>query len=262
MTFGKLIGVFLLAAAAMNILFLTWFPIEDNDIWWLPAAGREMVQSGGILKSDVWSCTINGQSWLNKYIPFEILVYMLYAKGGANALIALRSFFALLSAAAMFGIAALWGRRENSPALNIPLAASLLTLTGLLAAPRMFVRPELCSLVCFAIAVCLWENQRGKNVQIPGKHLPDPGDRPAIPSGSSASVHAAEPLPKSGGLFGCLFTGSPDRADPLLYRTSFGDGCAGVGCSSGRGPHIRHPRCGQSRRLHERDSWWAWRARN
>ena len=164
MTFGKLIGVFLLAAAAMNILFLTWFPIEDNDIWWLLAAGREMVQSGGILKSDVWSCTINGQSWLNKYIPFEILVYMLYAKGGANALIALRSFFALLSAAAMFGIAALWGRRENSPALNIPLAASLLTLTGLLAAPRMFVRPELCSLVCFAIAVCLWENQRGKNL--------------------------------------------------------------------------------------------------
>lgn len=165
MTFGKFITALLLITAFMNILFLTWFPIEDNDIWWLLAAGREMVQSGGILKTDIWSCTINGQPWLNKYIPFEILVYLLYAKGGANALIALRSFLVLAAAAVIFCIAAMWRRRENSPALNIPLAALILTLTGLLMAPRMFVRPELCSLVCFALALLLWENQRGKKIK-------------------------------------------------------------------------------------------------
>ncbi|MCX7001559.1 MAG: hypothetical protein NT106_14895 [Candidatus Sumerlaeota bacterium] len=156
------LGVFALCLAALSILFLTFFPIEDNDVWWLLAAGREMVRTGRPLMTDVFTCTINGQPWMNKYMPFEILIYLLYAAGGVNALIALRSLLVLGALLIISFHIIIWRRRKGAAAPDAFLASFILLVTGFLMIPRMFVRPELFSFICFALLFLLWEHVRGR----------------------------------------------------------------------------------------------------
>ena len=156
------LGVFALCLAAINILFLTFFPIEDNDVWWLLASGREMVRTGRPLMTDVFTCTINGQPWMNKYMPFEILIYMLHVAGGVNALIALRSLLVLGALLILSFHIIIWRRRKGTAAPDAFLASFILLVTGFLMIPRMFVRPELFSFICFALLLLLWEHVRGR----------------------------------------------------------------------------------------------------
>jgi len=156
------LGVFALCLAALSILFLTFFPIEDNDIWWLLAAGREMVRTGRPLIRDVFTCTINGQPWMNKYMPFEILIYLLYSAGGVNALIALRSLLVLGALLIISFHIIIWRRRKGAAVPDIFLASFILLVTGFLMIPRIFVRPELFSFISFALLFLLWEHVRGR----------------------------------------------------------------------------------------------------
>ena len=158
----KILGVFALCLAALSTLLLTFFPIEDNDIWWLLAAGRKMVRTGRPLMTDVFTCTINGQLWMNKYMPFEILAYLLYAAGGVNALIALRSILVSIALLIISFHIIIWRRRKGAVAPDAFLASFILLVTAFLMIPRMFVRPELFSIVCFSLLFLLWEHVRGR----------------------------------------------------------------------------------------------------
>ncbi|MBN1899826.1 hypothetical protein JW926_00705 [Candidatus Sumerlaeota bacterium] len=143
--------------ALLDALFLSFFPIQDNDIWWILAAGREIVQTQKPLKTDVFSCAITGKAWLNKYQPFEILSYLVFARTGFNGLIALRSLLVLLSLSLLFFTGVFWRRDVRGFRTPRSVPSLLIASTAFLMAPRMFVRPELASFVFFSASCLLWE---------------------------------------------------------------------------------------------------------
>jgi hypothetical protein len=143
--------------AFLDCLFLAFFPIQDNDIWWMLASGREIIQTSRPLTTDVFSCTIQGEPWLNKYQPFEILSCLVLTKAGFNGLIVLRSILVLLAVSFMFSTGFSWRRHVHGIRIPRSLPALLVVSSAFLMSPRMFVRPELFSFVFFSASCMLWE---------------------------------------------------------------------------------------------------------
>jgi hypothetical protein len=150
--------------ALLDCLFLCFFPIHDNDIWWLLASGREIIQTRSGLTTDVFSCTIRGEAWLNKYQPFEILSYLVFTKAGFDGLIGLRSILVLLSIALVFSSGFFWRRDVRSLRVSRSLPALLIASVAFLMSPRMFIRPELFSFVFFSASCLLWEKYYRKKL--------------------------------------------------------------------------------------------------
>lgn len=150
------------AMALLDFLFLSFFPIKGFDTWWLLSAGREMVRSRSFLTRDIFTCTIYGLPWMNKYIPFEVLIYSIFSVFGPNGLIALRSILLLLSLLLCFSPVFVWRKRgilSHDPFFGIAL---LIPFMGVILSRRMFVKPELFSLVFFSASVFLWETYRDR----------------------------------------------------------------------------------------------------
>lgn len=143
--------------ALLDFLFLSFFPIRGFDTWWLLASGREIVRSHSLLTRDIFTCTIYGKPWMNKYIPFEVLIYSIFSALGPNGLIALRSLFVLSSLLLSFLPVLAWRKRghlQHDPLFGIAL---LIPFMGIILSRRMIVRPELFSLVFFTASIFLWE---------------------------------------------------------------------------------------------------------
>jgi hypothetical protein len=156
----RLLLVGAVCLSILDFLFLSFFPLKDFDTWWLLSAGREMIRSRSLLTTDIFTCTIYGRPWMNKYIPFEILIYSIFSALGPNGLIALRSLLVLLSLLLSFLPVFAW--RKRGDLLHVPLigTALLIPCMGMILSRRMIVRPELFSLVFFTASVFLWEAYR------------------------------------------------------------------------------------------------------
>jgi len=150
--------------AFLGVLFLTFFPIQDNDIWWILASGREIVRTKSLLSKDVFSFTIPGSLWVNKYHVFEVLAYLLFEKAGPDALIALRSFLVLLCLSLIILVGFVLRKAEQKPPPSLLFISAIFAIMGVLLAPRMFERPELFSFLCFSGMLLLWESRRKRNI--------------------------------------------------------------------------------------------------
>jgi len=158
----RLLGTGCIAISFLTVLFLTFFPVQNNDVWWILSAGREMIRSGRFLSTDVFSCTINGRPWMNKYAPFEILSFLVYSSGGADALVAMRSFLVSIIVLLLACIPLIWRKRKIQLLFHPLLLSFTIFLAGIMLSPRMYIRPELFSLVFFTGAILVWESRSNR----------------------------------------------------------------------------------------------------
>ena len=74
--------------------------MADSDIWWHLSAGREMLRTGAILRSDPFSLGALGRPWIDVHWLFQLASYGGFRLGGLGALVAAK---ALLVAAGAVG---------------------------------------------------------------------------------------------------------------------------------------------------------------
>lgn len=129
-------------------------PVE-SDLFWHLSAGEKMLSTGQPLLVDPFSYTRLGAAWVNHSWLSEVLLTGLYRLGGFMGLGVWVAGLATLS------MALLWAQMEG-PAL---LRAFLIILASLVCAPVWSPRPQLASLVLFALLGYLLYlyKRRGKN---------------------------------------------------------------------------------------------------
>ena len=59
----------------MLVFFIALSPPQDADMWWHLAAGKEMVNQGKILTTDIFSYTHNGENWTNAFWLSDIILF-------------------------------------------------------------------------------------------------------------------------------------------------------------------------------------------
>lgn len=73
--------------AAVFCGLVVFFPLTNSDIWWHLAAGREMLVRKAFLRTDPFSFTSTGASWLDLHWLFQLLVFAIYRIGGVAGLV-------------------------------------------------------------------------------------------------------------------------------------------------------------------------------
>lgn len=121
-------------------LILTHSP-NDADMWWHLRAGQVMWEQKIILLRDIFSYTRYGAPWINAFWLSDILLYLLYDKGGY---LALASFVALLGALTFYLVS---NHLKGHPFVNL----FLLVLAAITAAPIWGPRPQLLSFFLAAL---------------------------------------------------------------------------------------------------------------
>jgi len=71
----------LLILAFLVVFFIVLSPPHDADMWWHLAAGREMVEQGKILTTDIFSYTHYGEKWTNAFWLSDIVLFVAYKFG-------------------------------------------------------------------------------------------------------------------------------------------------------------------------------------
>jgi len=115
-------------------------PLE-SDLWWHLRAGEETWETTRPLLTDTFSHTRTGAAWINHSWLSQVGLYLLYAKGGYLALSAAVALLATLSMVFVYA-------QMDAPPL---LRAFVIILAGAAAAPVWSTRPQLVSLVLFAL---------------------------------------------------------------------------------------------------------------
>ena len=62
-------------------------PVADGDVYWHLAAGREMVHSGALLRSDPFSVSAAGHAWFDVHWLFQLALFALHRSAGLPALV-------------------------------------------------------------------------------------------------------------------------------------------------------------------------------
>ncbi len=135
--FAPLAAVACVAAAAGA------FRIRAYDLFWHLAAGRWIVAHGRVPRTDPFRFTSGGAPWVDHEWLFEVAAYGARRLAGLDGLVLLRAAAALLLAGLL--LAAL--RRAGAPTAG---AAAVVLAAVLGARARLFLRPELVTLVALA----------------------------------------------------------------------------------------------------------------
>ncbi len=138
---GPVAGLFGFAAVAGA------FRVRAFDVFWHLAAGRWIAAHGQVPRMDPFRFTSSGATWVDHEWLFEALLYGAWRLVGLDGLVVLRAAATVLLAAVL--LAAL--RRSGAPT-TAAVAAVLVAVLG--ARPRLFLRPELVTLL--ALATLLW----------------------------------------------------------------------------------------------------------
>jgi hypothetical protein len=78
-------------------------PVDDLDVWWIAAAGRDMLASGAVPRANVYSYTAPDWPWVMHELGFGVL----YALGSASLGASFFPLLTVVAAAAAVSIAAL-----------------------------------------------------------------------------------------------------------------------------------------------------------
>lgn len=123
----------------------------DSDLWWHLRAGQASLELGRPLLVDFFSHTRFAEAWTNHSWLAQIVLFAVFYLGGHLALGALVS---VLAAASLLLV---YAQMEGHPILR----AFILVLAATVAAPVWSPRPQLFSLLCFAIlGYILYQNRK------------------------------------------------------------------------------------------------------
>lgn len=133
------------------IFFITLSPPQDADMWWHLAAGKEMVEQGKILTTDVFSYTHQGENWTNAFWLSDIFLFLIYRLGGYLGITLLVSLTAVVI------MAVIYRRTSHNP---FPLPLLIIILATFAIAPVWTPRPQIFSFLLLAV---LDDGLNGKN---------------------------------------------------------------------------------------------------
>lgn len=150
-------GMCLLAA-----FYLLTFPLQDYDTFWHLAYGRAMAQSGTFINHEIFSYTAQGKYLGSHSQLAQVILYALWAVGGANALLV----FKLAVAGVVFGLLVKTARLCG---LDFATAAMLALVVLAVGMSRLVERPELFSVLLQALL--LWVLFRAKSLGYPARWL-------------------------------------------------------------------------------------------
>jgi hypothetical protein len=126
--------------------------LDNSDTWWHLAAGRWIAENGAVPFEDTLSYSASGHEWINLQWLHDLVLYLLYRIGGANALVVVSTG----AYASAFAILVVHLRRSLGP-----LATTCLTIWVLLVCQDRFaVRPEMVSFVLLQIVLWLLSTMR------------------------------------------------------------------------------------------------------
>ena len=128
-----------------------------NDLWWHARIGSDILDSGHILRHDIYSLTERGQPFFDQNWLAEVLMASLLRLGGLRLLVFAR---ALIMAGLFGGVMILcWWASEGARRVVIPATLSAV----LLGFSNQGIRTQLFAYPCFIVAyVLLWRYRRGQ----------------------------------------------------------------------------------------------------
>ena len=139
-----------IAAVGFGIA-ITLYPIRNNDIWWLLASGRLMLESASFIYADPFTFSAAGTPWSPQAFLSSIVFYLVYKGGSEVGLIAFR--VVLVSSAV--GVL-LWTIRRAGVSLLFALPVVMVVLMN--AQTRFTVRAHLFEYLFIVILVAFLLN--------------------------------------------------------------------------------------------------------
>jgi hypothetical protein len=150
---GRILAVLLSLAFLLAV-----FPVHSYDLYWHMANGREMVQSGSMVTTEVFSYTKEGTRFSNHEWLSQVLFYTVFDALGINGLLFLKALTGSLLVLLLF-LAARTFPVSGLEAAAMALAAYLAGIN------RVMVRPHLFSLVLLGLLAWLLYGYRAGKVR-------------------------------------------------------------------------------------------------
>jgi len=143
---SNLTGLFAITGVFGLVIFVANLEIKDLDLWLHIGVGRYIVQHGFQVPAvDILSCTIAGQPWVNHEWLFQVIVYYIHTLFGPDGLITMQVVLVTFTMVILF----ILGYNRDK---QLPMAFALL-LVALVYKDRFTIRPDLYSLLFFAIYI-------------------------------------------------------------------------------------------------------------
>lgn len=136
------------AVCLVVVLYALTWPLQDYDTFWHLAYGREMVATGRFIDREIFSYTAYGTPLGSHSQLAQVLLFLLWSVGGANALLG----FKLLVAAGVFLLLVETARLAGADRLTGAALATLVLVAGM---HRLVERPELFSILLQALLLFL-----------------------------------------------------------------------------------------------------------
>lgn len=139
------VGIFT-AACLLAALYLLTFPLQDYDTFWHLAYGRSMVETGTFINHEIFSYTAVGKPLGSHSQLAQVILYALWAAGGASALLVFKLavagivFWLTVKTAKLFGA-------DTAAGAMLALAVLVLGMS------RVVERPEIFSILLQALLI-------------------------------------------------------------------------------------------------------------
>ncbi len=138
----------LLLASLLTLTFLFGcFRQKDADIWWHLKTGQEILARWQIPDRDWFTFTSSDRPWVDLHWLFQVAAFGLHSVGGMKLLTFASATIGMIAVAIQLA-----ARRSG---WSIPVAIASWTPVLILLGGRMYVRPEVVTLVCMSFFLCV-----------------------------------------------------------------------------------------------------------
>ncbi len=145
---SNIFGLFTLLALFCLLVFAANLEVKDLDLWLHLGMGKYIVHNGfHVPTEDILSCSITGKPWVNHEWLFQVIVYLVHRLGGFDGLITMQ--VTLVSLTMMILLFLGYNREKQLASIFI------LLLVSLVYQDRFTIRPDLYSLLFFALYIFL-----------------------------------------------------------------------------------------------------------
>ncbi len=139
------VGILPLGALFGLIVFVTGIEIKDLDLWLHLAMGKFIMLKHFVPATDVFSCTLQGATWINHEWLFQVIVYNIYTIFGPDGLIKMQT----VVVTSTMGILLFLGYHKDRQLLT----TFTLLMVFLVYQQRFTIRPDIYSLLFFTLYV-------------------------------------------------------------------------------------------------------------
>lgn len=132
--------------------------LREPDVWWQLLSGRWMIEHGQVTRTDMFSFTMAGHSWVNVKWLYEIIIGLLEKMTGPEGVILLQACVNVTIVYLLFRIIKLFCEQLKQPVSDFAIALGALLFLALVEY-RMASRPEMVShLMCTVYLFIIWRN--------------------------------------------------------------------------------------------------------